>query len=734
MRCSLQLCFALVLASLWQVSEAAAINLKEKILSSYRNNATVDDSGELEFVCDWNCEARYRMNLAFIERKILIRLRFSYEKRVDFLCRNDSHELSRFGGDTYWKIWMANNNVLSKFASNALQTFSPFLRPTVSEQMLEPECTLSPNFKSSRSQKRFSKFYPRDYSEKVIRWTVATLGNLCNTETEQSDLQRCIMVSEYHDVEDPSMWADIIFLFTLLFTYYSPAIVCLFSASEVTRQGIRQISVEGPSPVGFRRLIGNCFFSLENTFWHRMRKFIMRVILLPIPFLVPAMYVEYLLFQNALSQPTSIKETTVLFQPFMMVCYGCYFIRAFAFHFIVQISDHTDFCVTNDESFTCSQRELPEIFLNHLRRVCKILIRMWTFSWKFLRNNVKVCIRTCPSFVISLLFFYKFIWFIIRLLAMILSGLLIILLTGCLTVLLLWLSPGSILCHFGTVSDLWKTVNISFLNPRLLLAVRSVIYLLDSFIISLSLIATMFVLRSAAVGIIIFPQFAVAFVLCEENLPFASCCVLVSFYLWSHYRSFTQKYKDLAVKLHDKHDCLARRNADTELNKQWVYPEKGCTIEKMKRIPKELFDLACEEIMPVRETICETLLKAYFSVTFVFLVYSLTMLLFSSHLTITVVIFVAALFPKIFMYLYKRQVDVKYVDIDEKARHILEEYIKSNVSPHINRAGKGLVSSEARKDENDSIPVILRIICYIISMFLFFYYYIKFLLSQYNSV
>ena len=70
MRCSLQLCFALVLASLWQVSEAAAI--KEKNISSNRNNATVDDSGELEFVCDWNCEARNRMNLAFIERKILI--------------------------------------------------------------------------------------------------------------------------------------------------------------------------------------------------------------------------------------------------------------------------------------------------------------------------------------------------------------------------------------------------------------------------------------------------------------------------------------------------------------------------------------------------------------------------------------------------------------------------------------------------------------------------------------
>ena len=92
------------------------------------------------------------MNLAFIERKILIRLRFSYEKRVHFLCRNDSHELSRFGGDTYWKIWVANNNVPSKFASNALQTFSPFLRSTVSEQMLEAKKKLEVKQKSETSQ------------------------------------------------------------------------------------------------------------------------------------------------------------------------------------------------------------------------------------------------------------------------------------------------------------------------------------------------------------------------------------------------------------------------------------------------------------------------------------------------------------------------------------------------------------------------------------------------------
>ena len=59
----------------------------------------------------------------------------------------------------------------------------------------------------------------------------------------------------------------------------------------------------------------------------------MRVILLPIPFLVPALYVEYLLYQNALPQQTSVKETTYLFRPFRMVCYGCYVSQALFFPF-----------------------------------------------------------------------------------------------------------------------------------------------------------------------------------------------------------------------------------------------------------------------------------------------------------------------------------------------------------------------------------------------------------------
>ena len=60
----------------------------------------------------------------------------------------------------------------------------------------------------------------------------------------------------------------------------------------------------------------------------------MRVVLLPIPCLAPAVFVEYLLHQNLLPQEYMLRIAH-LFQPFGMFCYGCYCAHAFYFHFLI---------------------------------------------------------------------------------------------------------------------------------------------------------------------------------------------------------------------------------------------------------------------------------------------------------------------------------------------------------------------------------------------------------------
>lgn len=146
---------------------------------------------------------------------------------------------------------------------------------------------------------------PSEHLENILRSFVRSLGErVCDAQSD-NDVQPCIQISEFNH---RAQWKDfvlqyVIIAFVIAFTYIGPAVVCLFSATQDRRDGICQIKVEGPSPVGFRSLIGNYFFSSEYTLWHRARKFIMDVVLLSIPFLVPAIFVEYLLYQNILPRP-----------------------------------------------------------------------------------------------------------------------------------------------------------------------------------------------------------------------------------------------------------------------------------------------------------------------------------------------------------------------------------------------------------------------------------------------
>ncbi|KAJ7390661.1 Multidrug resistance-associated protein 1 [Desmophyllum pertusum] len=600
----------------WRISEATEI--KDSDVSSYRNRATLDGFSKQEFNCGWSCKVmesdlNNSINTAFNEGKILISISFQYEKKVDKRCVNEaSHNWRRFGSKG-WQIWLVNNK-LPSFACTAIRKLSYLLEANFPERMVKADCTLNLTTKSTNSQSSYSELSPHDHLEKILRSTVAgSLGKLCTTEVDQNDLQTCIKISEYNWPWDPlafHLTENICFLFILIFTYFGPAVVCLYSSSEVTREGVRRITVEGASPVSLRSLIGNYFFSMDNTMWHKARKFIIRVVLLPIPFLVPAIFVEYLLYHNALSLQTRVKETMHLFQPFKMVCYSCYCIQAFYFHFIIGKPYPSRSCVyfpkscvyypkhCSLEEFTwiCSHRELPQRMLTHLGYIRWTLKALWRFilwgivSSPYEKFQIRLVTYPYGAVRISVSSFCELL----------------------VAARLMNSSPIAILCTSANVS-LWQLVNINFLHRYLLFAVRFVVVLLDICMSCLAAMGVMFVLKFAAVGVMIFLQLAVTFVLSEENLPFVSCCVLVSYYSWSSYRSFTQKYQDLAVKLFQHYGRLTDRLRDTDLNKQGITPDHGRTIDNVKRIPKELFVMACEEVMPIRESICVMALKATLS-------------------------------------------------------------------------------------------------------------------------
>ncbi|KAJ7390669.1 hypothetical protein OS493_023381 [Desmophyllum pertusum] len=186
---------------------------------------------------------------------------------------------------------------------------------------------------------------------------------------------------------------------------------------------------------------------------------------------------------------------------------------------------------------------------------------------------------------------------------------------------------------------------------------------------------------------------AIAFALLfsEEGLPYVACFVLVLYYVWSSYSSFTNKYQDLALSLF-KHCKKSRRdnftdmalNTDQEQENASNAAERHVSEDGVMKIPKELFHMACEELMPIREGVCILILKIIIIVCFVFLVFSLIMLMNVGATPVmkALLTFLTGSFPKI-VDIYvdgSRQKILETMATDEKIPNILQEYMNRPTS------------------------------------------------------
>jgi len=194
-----------------------------------------------------------------------------------------------------------------------------------------------------------------------------------------------------------------------------------------------------------------------------------------------------------------------------------------------------------------------------------------------------------------------------------------------------------------------------------------------------------------SVGFLVFAGFGVsiaislAFVLLlsEESLPFVACSVLVLYYIWSSYSSFTNKYQDLGLAVFKLYKSYKESQdiqvTDMTQNTDSTQNALGSRDIVMK-IPKELFHIACEELMPIRESVCVLILKVIIIVSFVFFVFSLIMLhnVSATPVMRTLLTFLSGSLPKI-VAIYmdgRRQKNIEAMTADEKIPLIVQEYIK----------------------------------------------------------
>ncbi len=192
-----------------------------------------------------------------------------------------------------------------------------------------------------------------------------------------------------------------------------------------------------------------------------------------------------------------------------------------------------------------------------------------------------------------------------------------------------------------------------------------------------------FVVISAVIGTLWVLLLGFELLFSDESLPYVACFVLVLYYLWSSYGSFTNNYQDLAFALFkhykkSRHDKFVAMAANANTNQ--VQVNTADYEDDVIKIPKELFDVACEELMPIREGFCKMILKITVIASFVVLVFSIAMLRSGGATPVMKALFtfLTGLFPKILAIYIDggRQKQIEAMVTDEKIPKILHEYIK----------------------------------------------------------
>lgn len=675
--------------------------------------------------CSWNCTdidfyLIERMKTIIVKNEI-VRLVVKYEvmgKCTDQIFDNSSENITEH---LSLQIWRANKQ--ASVFTKALESVVNLISGTDSvehHKEIRAICTLRPANTTAREPTHYNRSSPIFSRSHLAHHGIKFDSIDCNTETT-NNLQPCINITKSTENKSSiseglfkrSGWpvkvlVSLLFGFVAVFTYYSFAFLCLFSPTEVTEDGVHQIVLDGASPVSFRSLIGNYFFSKEDTIWQRLRMFILRGVVIPFPFLVPAIFAAYL--QRNTSLTLNILGVSDLLHPFMIVSYVCFYIMVCFMSF-----SSAGFSERNRPCFVCRliksktlicQENLPKGIRNHLRIQPLILVECSKLFIWYLSIYFEKCFILLPStFEFSPSFFLRLFLFIVLLSA---SPVVTILLFMIMLLLIFYaLSDTSPILTFYGVS-IRRRLFVYFPHNRYLLLLSFSVCIM---IAIPAMCGALVVLIFAGIGVEITIVLAFVLLLNEESLPFVALSVLVLYYFWSSYSSFTNKYQDLGLALFKHYRDRSQHSQVTDMNLNTdSLPENTQNYlgskDNLMKIPKELFRMAYEELMPIRESVCVLILKVTLIVSFVFFVFSLIMLLNVSATPVmrALLTFLSGSLPKI-VAIYmdgRRQKNIEAMAAEEKIPFIVQEYIEGTSTVNQGQRNSGVdVDEEMLQNENE---------------------------------
>ena len=470
--------------------------------------------------------------------------------------------------------------------------------------------------------------------------------------------------------------------------YYLPALLCIFSPTVDRQNGILYILLQGAGPASLRGFLGNKLFNMNRSTvhftsrCHKAKNIFFRFVLMVIPFLLlaPALFVANL---------TPFKVPYYHFNlthPFVVACIICYFLRVFfsslfliipqappeerPCHFCLKFSSNPSSCFGILPRRIISHMRLQPLivveclksFARGLEKYFRIIIGIWkgSDSWDICVPSLTILLLVVP-FVIALL-----------LLAYCTKCLLFLFFTCPLSVAfqdnLFYTSPVRFWDQFkGCIANL---------------GIRDIVRILclmvgHSLVLSGALFVSLFV--SLGVLLTFFLAFTMILLFPEQSLPIVACILLICYYLWSIYNTFANKYHDLSLIIFDFY-----RSEKDQISSEELCSEGSTNFtddrDIVLKIPKDLFDMACEELWPVKEAVCLLLLKVILISTFIFLLFYLSMKLDIDvrPLAKTVLAFVTGLIPKIILAYFdgNRRKRIETLAVKETAPKIIQKYLK----------------------------------------------------------
>ena len=450
-------------------------------------------------------------------------------------------------------------------------------------------------------------------------------------------------------------WA--IFCFVAIFSYIAPWVVCLFPATEVPAPEIRspisrlfyqeylgcqdrQIIVNWQSPVGFRSLIGNCFFSSDDMMWNRIKRFIMRIFILPVLFFLPALFVEYLQYNNILPRYNFL-NISHLFSSVKVLCYCCYCLQAFLCSFSSRKPNDWGFGII---------RDLLLQMLIHFRAV------HWCLETLMLAISY-------PSILMVTEIMDARTRLTVSQIMMRVCGQCLLILLAPFFLFILFCMP----CYSFPIAIVCGTGYFSFSFTR-----KGECFILFFCISCFATYGALLVLRSTGLGILLSLKLAGEILFCEETLPYVTAFGVLAYYLWSSYGSFTKRYKKLAWALCNHYE---KQTGIDRLKSPYL----------LKKIPKTLFDKSGEDTFPIKENEYKLIWKVLY-LTFFGAVLFLTMLLDATSLTRTLVVAFTGAAPKIITFFVEKRKSLRNEDmtIDEKALQLVQQYFAES-TPKLNK-------------------------------------------------